>query len=82
MRGRDPLRKKDIDERGSNARTQRDSFAPVIEIAHAETGTTQLERRNIAEDIRSTAEPFAQTAKREADARYRQARNAKQLVAM
>jgi uncharacterized protein len=71
VRGRDPIRKKDIDERGSNSKTQRDSLAPVIEIVDPETGATRLERRNIAEDIRSTAEPTAQTAKREADARYR-----------
>jgi phage protein D len=75
VRGRDPLQKKDIDERGSNARTARDSLAPVIEIVDPETGATRLERRNIAEDIRSTAEPTAATAKREADARYRQAQH-------
>jgi hypothetical protein len=75
VRGRDPLRKKDIAERGSNAKTQRDSLAPVIELVDAETGATRLERRNIAEDIRSTAEPSSQTAKREADARYRRAQH-------
>jgi len=73
VRGRDPIRKTDIHERGSNATTQRDSLAPVIELVDAETGATRLERRNIAEDIRSTAEPSSQTAKREADARYRRA---------
>ena len=73
VRGRDPIRKKDIDERGSNARTQRDSLAPVIEIVDPETGATRLERRNISEDIRSTAD--SATAKREADARYRQAQH-------
>ncbi len=75
VRGRDPLRKKDIDERGSNEKTQRDSLAPVIEIVDPETGSTRLERRNIAEDIRSTAEASSGTAKREADARYRRAQH-------
>ncbi len=75
VRGRDPLRKKDIDERGSNEKTQRDSLAPVIEIVDPETGSTRLERRNIAEDIRSTAETSSGTAKREADARYRRAQH-------
>jgi uncharacterized protein len=64
-----------VDERGSNAKTQRDSLAPIIEIVDPETGATRLERRNIADDIRSTAEPSAATAKREADARYRQAQH-------
>jgi uncharacterized protein len=73
VRGRDPLKKKDIDERGSNAKTARDTLAPVIEIVDPETGATRLERRNIADDIRTTAEPSALTAKREADARYRRA---------
>jgi uncharacterized protein len=73
VRGRDPIRKKDIDERGSNDQTKRDSLAPVIELVDPETGTTRFERRNIAEDIRSTAEPSSVTAKREADARYRAA---------
>ena len=72
VRGRDPLQKKDIHERGSNAKTQRDSLAPVIEIVDPETGTTRLERRNISEDVRPTSEPSSTTAKREADARYRQ----------
>ncbi|MEO7729592.1 MAG: contractile injection system protein, VgrG/Pvc8 family [Kofleriaceae bacterium] len=75
VRGRDPLAKKDIHERGSNAKTERDSLAPVIEIVDPETGATRLERRNIAEDIRSTAEPSSPTAKREADARYRRAQH-------
>lgn len=75
VRGRDPLQKKDIDERGSNTRTQRDSLAPVIELVDPETGATRLERRNISEAIRSTAEPSSTTAKREADARYRRAQH-------
>jgi phage protein D len=75
VRGRDPLAKKDIHERASNANTQRDSLAPVIEIVDPETGATRLERRNISEDVRPTSEPSSTTAKREADARYRQAQH-------
>jgi phage protein D len=75
VRGRDPLEKRDITQRGSNADTQRDSLAPVIEIVDPETGATRLERRNIAEDIRSSAEATDGTAKREADARYRRAQH-------
>lgn len=75
VRGRDPLHKKDIDERGSNAETQRDSLAPVIEIVDPESGRTRLERRNVSEDIRSTTEPTSATAKRSADAGYRQAQH-------
>ena len=36
VRGRDPIRKKDIDERGSNDQTKRDSLAPVIELVDPE----------------------------------------------
>jgi phage protein D len=75
VRGRDPIQKKTIDERGSNGQTQRDGLAPVIEVVDPETGATRLERRNIAESIRSTPEPRSTTAKREADARYRLAQH-------
>jgi phage protein D len=71
VRGRDPLTRRDIDERGSNATTTRDSLAPVIEIVDPETGSTRLERRNISEEVRPSAEASAGTARREADARYR-----------
>lgn len=73
VQGRDPIQKKDIHERGSNAGTQRDSLAPVIEIVDPETGATRLERRNISEETRSTTEPTSATAKRQADAAYRAA---------
>ena len=75
VRGRDPLEKRDIAQRGSNAETHRDSLAPVIELVDPETGATRLERRNIAEDIHSSAEATDGCAKREADARYRRAQH-------
>ncbi|HET9621801.1 MAG TPA: contractile injection system protein, VgrG/Pvc8 family [Kofleriaceae bacterium] len=75
VRGRDPIQKRDIAQRGSNERTQREGLAPVIERVDRETGATRLERRNIAESIRSTAETSAPSAKREADARYRRAQH-------
>lgn len=71
VRGRDPLTRRDIDERGSNATTTRDSLAPVIEIVDPETGSTRLERRNVSEEVRTTPEASAGTARRVADARYR-----------
>jgi len=71
VRGRDPLSKQDIHARGSNATTQRDSLAPVLEIVDPETGATRLERRNVSEAIHTTAEPTAAVAKRQADAQYR-----------
>jgi phage protein D len=71
VRGRDPLTRKDIDERGSNAETKRESLAPVIEIVDPETGSTRLEKRNISEEVRPTAEASSKTARREADARFR-----------
>lgn len=75
VRGRDPLTRRDIDERGSNSTTSRDSLAPVIEIVDPETGSTRLERRNVSEEVRSSAEPSAVTARREADARFRRAQH-------
>ena len=75
VRGRDPLSKQDIHARGSNQATQRDSLAPVIEIVDPETGATHLERRNISEAIHTTSESTAAVAKRQADARYRDAQH-------
>jgi uncharacterized protein len=73
MRGRDPMTRRDIDERGTNASTPRDTLAPTIEMVDPETGSTRLERRNVSEDVRPTAEASSATAKREAHARYRAA---------
>jgi phage protein D len=75
VRGRDPIAKRDITQRGSNAETQRDSLAPVIELVDPETGATRLEQRNISEAIHPSAEASDDTAKREADARYRRAQH-------
>lgn len=75
VRGRDPLAKTDIDQHGTNADTQRDSLAPVIELVDPETGATRLERRNVSEAVHPTAEHSDGTAKREADARYRRAQH-------
>jgi hypothetical protein len=75
VRGRDPLTRRDIDERGSNATTTRDSLAPVIEIVDPETGSTRLERRNVSEEVRPSPEASAGTARREADARYRRSQH-------
>jgi hypothetical protein len=75
VRGRDPLTRRDIDERGSNATTTRDSLAPVIEIVDPETGSTRLERRNVSEEVRPSPEASAGTARREANARYRRAQH-------
>lgn len=71
VRGRDPITRQDIDARGSNATTTRDSLAPVIELVDPETGTTRLERRNVSEDVRPSPQATAGTARREADARFR-----------
>lgn len=69
--GRDPIARRDIDERGSNATTPRESLAPVIEIVDPETGATRLERRNVSEEVRPSAESSPGTARREANGRYR-----------
>jgi hypothetical protein len=56
VRGRDPFTRRDIDERGSNATTTRDSLAPVIELVDPETGSTRLKRRNVSEEVRPSPE--------------------------
>lgn len=71
VRGRDPLSKRDIDVRASNANTKRDSLAQVIEIVDPETGSTRLERRNVSEEVRPSSEASAAAAQRNADGRYR-----------
>jgi hypothetical protein len=63
VRGRDPVTRRDIDERGSNATTTRDTLAPVIEIVDPETGSTRLERRNVSEEVRPNAETSAGAAR-------------------
>jgi hypothetical protein len=73
VRGRDPITRRDIDERGSNATTPRESLAPVIEIVDPETGAVRIGRRNASEDVRPSPDASAGTARREADARYRRA---------
>ena len=75
VRGRDPIAKQDITQRGSNAETQRDSLAPVIELVDPEPGATRLEQRNVSEAIHPSAEATDGTAKHEADARYRRAQH-------
>lgn len=75
LRGRDPLTRKDVTAKGSNAETQRDSLATTIEVVDPETGKTHLEKRNASEDIRPAAHATEQGAKREADARFRRAQH-------
>lgn len=71
LSGRDPLAKKDVQAKGSNAETKRDSLAPVVEIVDKESGTTHLEQRNASEDVRPTPEPTSKAAKQQADGQYR-----------
>ena len=75
LRGRDPLTRKDINAKGSNSETQRESLASTIEVVDPETGKTHLEKRNASEDVRPVAHASEQGAKREADARFRRAQH-------
>lgn len=75
LRGRDPLTRKDINAKGSNSETQRESLASTIEVVDPETGTTHLEKRNASEDVRPVAHASGQGAKREADSRFRRAQH-------
>lgn len=70
LKGRDPVAKKDIDQRGSDSETERDAAAPVIEIVSPETGETFLKNLG-TEDIRPTPQTSDKSVKREADARFR-----------
>lgn len=69
--GRDPMKRKDIDEKGSNSATKRDTLGDVVELVDPETGATRLAKRNVSEEVRPSADASAGTAKRQADAQFR-----------
>ena len=69
--GRDPMKRKDIDEKGSNSATKRDTLGDVIELVDPETGSTRLAKRNVSEEVRPSADASPGTAKRQADAQFR-----------
>ena len=71
VRGRDPLTRRDLDERAANDTTARDTLAPVIVLVDPETGAKHRVRRNTSEEIRTTPEATAVSARREAEGRYR-----------
>jgi phage protein D len=71
VKGRDPLRRKNISVAGSNSETSRTTLSPTVEVIDAPTETTTSVTRNLAaEDVRQTSAPTAAQAKREADGGY------------
>ena len=75
VKGRNPMTRKDIDEKGSNASTKRDTLADVIELVDPETGATRLAKRTASAEVRPSADASPAAAKRRADARYRRAQH-------
>jgi hypothetical protein len=75
VKGRDPMNKTDLNATGSNEETQRDSLGSVIELVDPETGATTLQKRVAHEMVVSTAESSQDSAKREADGRYRRSQH-------
>ncbi len=71
--GRDPMKRKDIDEKGTNSTTKRDTLGDVIELVDPETGSTSLAKRNVSEEVRPSADASSGTAKKQADAQFRRA---------
>lgn len=67
-KGRDPLKKTDINETASNENTKRDGTAPVLEQI-TDFGETTLKSQAVETTILSNATDST-TAKREADGRY------------
>lgn len=75
VKGRNPISRKDIDQKGSNASTKRDTLADVIELVDPETGATRLAKRTASAEVRPTADASPAAAKRRADAQYRRAQH-------
>ena len=75
VKGRNPMTRKDIDEKGSNASTKRDTLADVIELVDPETGATRLAKRTASAEVRPSADASPAAAKRRADAQYRRAQH-------
>ena len=75
VKGRDPITRKDIDQKGSNASTKRDTLADVIELVDPETGATRLAKRTASAEVRPSADTSPAAAKRRADAQYRRAQD-------
>ena len=73
VRGRNAARRADIEESGSDAETERDTLGEVIEMVDPQTGATSLDRRNATESVRNTAASTEGRARREANARFRNA---------
>ncbi len=71
LKGRNTLRKKNIDVRSTNSVTDRDTLANAVLIVDKESGNTRTVRRNISEQVQTTGQQDEQAARREADGRYR-----------
>lgn len=71
VRGRDPLKKKDLDVSGSDTETSRDTLGDVVEVVDPESGGTTLEKRNATASVRNSSSGTEGRAKREANARFR-----------
>lgn len=72
-KGRDPVKKQDIEGKGSAATTERDTTAPAPEIIDPKTGELTVGKNVASEATAPTTETSPQAAKREADGVYRRA---------
>ena len=75
LRGRDPLKKKDIDATGSND-DARPTLAPVVEVVDPITGQVTRESRSASEETRTTSEENEESAKRQAKGKFRKVQEA------
>ena len=78
-KGRDPLKKKDINATADNASTNRAALQPVIEIVDPRTGVTHYQPM-AAEHTMLTNAQDAASAKREADGRFIKAQQTTALM--
>lgn len=70
LKGRDPLNKSDIGEKGSNKDTARTGIAPELEVVDPITGQTTVQAASGQDVTHVTTEPNAAAAKRVADGAY------------
>ena len=71
VKGRDPLKKADINVTADNASTKRTTLGAVVEIVDPRTGATERRPNNASADTRVSSASSEAAAKREADGAYK-----------
>ncbi len=70
LKGRDPLKKQDINAVGSNATTPRPTLGTATEIVDPASGKATVEYNTASQDVRTTSQTDPAAVKKEADGQY------------